>query len=200
MKDSEICTQLDAKYFIHTHKSYIVNLCKVIGPEAEGILMENGDIIPVSRLYKKEFFLFNVIFTLIIISLCHMFGNRQIRLQSLSHEIIYTLIAFSAILTLMCVGTFWVVETVATKEIYYYSMGIITGALILFYMGLYMIKTITHFVDHEHKCNRKIAQIEQNMRHYDELNTIYCKMKKIKHDLKNSMCTLIHIMEDVVLV
>lgn len=46
--------KLDAKYFVRTHASYIVNVAYITAIKESVVILENGEYIPVARTRKQE--------------------------------------------------------------------------------------------------------------------------------------------------
>lgn len=132
----------------------------------------------------------------IIRSLCYLYGHRQIRLKALSHMILLGISICTFVLFMICVIAMHVAVKCNTMLEYWLSVIVIAGVFVILYIMLYLIKIITHYMNKHFTHIRCMEDLKHSEKHLVEIESIYIQMKDLKHNMKNQLLELEHLIEE----
>ena len=134
-------------------------------------------------------FVFVVLLSAVIVSLCKLFGNRKIRLITLSGNVLNVLVSYSLIE--VCICYLIMKNAIVIKSVYCYIISFITLSLLLavYYLVLILMRKMTALIAKQHEYEKHVAQFA-----YEQKKVKSERM--VKHDIKRKMLEYIYLLEN----
>ncbi|MEE1257187.1 MAG: GHKL domain-containing protein [Lachnospiraceae bacterium] len=132
----------------------------------------------------------------IIILLCKIYGNKKIRLKTLSNEILIALSLYSAASVIVCT-TVWIIAcNVNVREIFICSMLVVFLHIMIFFIFLYLIMNISLSVEKMVSQQKEITLLNAREATSVEIREKFEYISKIKHNMKNLIVGLLYAVEN----
>lgn len=116
----------------------------------------------------------------IVISMCKLYGNRQIRIKALSKKLIQIMIAYSIMEVISCSIIMYNVVKNASRYVYVNSFVVMNIMVALYYFALYFMSIITKYIERQYADKEYIAELMHERKKADELRVM-------RHDMKNKL-------------